>query len=88
MEGGVVGPELNIPRNVTEYWSKEHFFGFVANPQTYRFKSRMAIEPVPQGDIAAIYDYLRTMAGEKVCSSLKECVEWEQRQAGLADNKN
>jgi cytochrome c2 len=80
MEGGIVGPELNVPKNVTEYWSKEHFFGFVANPQNYRFKSRMAIEPVPEREISAIYEYLTAIASEKICDSLKECLEWENRE--------
>lgn len=87
LEGGTIGPELNIPRNVTEYWSREHFFGFVANPQNYRFKSRMAIEPVPEKEISAIFSYLQAMASEKVCSSLTDCLAWENRQSPPAGRK-
>lgn len=77
LQGGVVGPELNVPKNVTEYWRKEDFFGFVSNPQSYRFKSRMSIGPVEEKDIQKIYGYLQAMKDEKVCESYLQCVEWE-----------
>lgn len=77
MQGGVVGPELNVPKNVTEYWAKDDFFGFVRNPQSYRYKSRMSIGPVKDEEIQMVYEYLQAMKSEKVCASYDECVEWE-----------
>ncbi len=40
-EGGVIGPELNYPVNVTEYWRAEWLPRFIANPQAIRHNSRM-----------------------------------------------
>lgn len=77
MQGGSLGPELNIPKNVTEYWSKEHFVKFVENPQTYRYKSRMAVDKIPHDNILEIYAYIRAMMKEKVCNDINACRKWE-----------
>ncbi|MCU0355679.1 MAG: c-type cytochrome [Cytophagales bacterium] len=39
--GGQMGPELNYPMNVTEYWQPEHLRAFVKNPSAYRNNCKM-----------------------------------------------
>ena len=85
MQGGIVGPELNVPKNVTEYWSREHLQGFIENPQNYRFKSRMPALGLPVKKIEEVYYYLETIKEEKVCSTLEECQQWDASQG--ADNE-
>lgn len=68
-EGGNVGPELNYPVNVTEYWREDWLPKFIANPQSIRHNSKM----VPYGngsagqqsEIEAILSYLKAMASRK-----------------------
>jgi cytochrome c2 len=75
--GGIVGPELNVPKNVTEYWSKENFINFVANPQSFRWRSKMQIPKLPKNEIEEIHHYLSEMKKRKLCSTEKECAAWE-----------
>ncbi len=66
--GGDIGPELNVPRNVTEYWSPTHLAAFVAAPESYRLRSRMPnFSHLPQADRSAILAYLAAMRGRKLC---------------------
>ena len=39
--GGVMGPEFNIPKNITEYWQTKDIKAFVKNPYAYRYNSKM-----------------------------------------------
>jgi len=41
LEGGELGPELNIPKNITEYRNKKYLMAFISDSNTYRFKSTM-----------------------------------------------
>ena len=73
-EGGSVGPELNYPVNVTEYWREEWLVKFIADPQSIRANSRM----IPlnrevkdrQAAIRSIIEYLRVMKDNKVQGSV------------------
>ncbi|MGE0725453.1 MAG: c-type cytochrome, partial [Alphaproteobacteria bacterium] len=59
MVGGIVGPELNVPRNVTEYWSAEHLPNFIKAPEDYRARSKMPnFGHLPRVDRSAILSYL------------------------------
>jgi mono/diheme cytochrome c family protein len=74
LAGGSVGPELNVPRNVTEYWIAEELAPYVRNAGAYHFRARMpAFESLTEQQIADVVRYLRTMKDEKVCSSAAEC---------------
>jgi mono/diheme cytochrome c family protein len=67
LQGGEVGPELNIPRNITEYWSSEHLKEFIRNPAQYRARSKMP--PTSQysdAQIDEILEYLKWMKAHKV----------------------
>ena len=64
--GGTLGPELNYPRNVTEYWRPEEVQAFIRNPQSFRQGSRMpAMNELSDETINAIVDYLAHMAKQK-----------------------
>lgn len=67
LQGGVVGPELNAPKNVTEYWSDTHLRGLIRDASSYRYRSKMPAFPElsPQ-DIDDILQYLRQMATQKI----------------------
>ena len=72
--GGDIGPELNVPRNVTEYWSAEHLAAFVAAPETYRLRSKMPnFGHLPPADRGAILTYLASMRERKLCSGGQRC---------------
>jgi mono/diheme cytochrome c family protein len=67
-QGGSVGPELNVPRNITEYRDEATLAAFIWNSRSFRAGSAM---PVYQGrltdrEIADILAYLRWMRGHKV----------------------
>lgn len=66
LQGGEVGPELNIPKNVTEYWEKNHLPAFIRNPSSYRAKSRMpAFGEFSDAEIADVIKYLEWMKSRK-----------------------
>ncbi|MCC7271732.1 MAG: cytochrome c [Alphaproteobacteria bacterium] len=72
--GGNIGPELNVPRNVTEYWSAQHLAAFVKAPETYRARSKMpSFAQLPDADRAAILAYLQAMRGRKLCGEGSAC---------------
>ncbi|MGE0714610.1 MAG: cytochrome c family protein [Alphaproteobacteria bacterium] len=66
--GGTIGPELNVPKNITEYWSANHLAAFIRDPLSYRAHSKMpSFGGLPDGDRAAIIAYLTAMKNRKVC---------------------
>lgn len=73
--GGSVGPELNVPLNVTEYWSRDRLVQLIENPASLRWNSKMpSFSWMPQGDREAILRYLETMRESKICSSESACL--------------
>jgi len=74
LTGGSVGPELNVPRNVTEYWVSEELGPYIRNASAYRFPARMpAFDFLSDEQIGDIVRYLRAMKAEKVCLSVPDC---------------
>lgn len=66
--GGHTGPELNVPKNVTEYWAQHHLRAFIAAPESYRLRSKMpSFGHLPESDRNAILSYLGAMKKRKVC---------------------
>jgi mono/diheme cytochrome c family protein len=41
LEGGVLGPELNIPKNILEYRERKMLKEFISNPSSFRARSKM-----------------------------------------------
>lgn len=72
-EGGAIGPELNYPVNVTEYWQNDWLPKFIAHPQAIRHNSKMvgyqSASPNPSAEIDDIVAYLRAMKDRKLAPS-------------------
>lgn len=68
-DGGNVGPELNYPVSVTEYWKEEWLARFIADPQSIRANSKMI--PFYRGVknreevVSSIIAYLKAMKDKK-----------------------
>jgi mono/diheme cytochrome c family protein len=66
IQGGDVGPELNVPQNITEYRDTETLKKFIRNASAFRAKSKMPpythLSDAQIGDIIA---YLREMRFHK-----------------------
>jgi mono/diheme cytochrome c family protein len=69
-DGGDIGPELNYPANVTEYWRPAWLARFIADPTSVRRGSKMVgFYPGIQNREAIIRDilsYLESMAQRKI----------------------
>lgn len=67
LQGGELGPELNAPKNVTEYWTDDHLKAFIPNASGYRYKSKMPTFPqFSSQDIDHLVAYLKHMKGYKI----------------------
>ncbi|BBK34777.1 cbb3-type cytochrome c oxidase subunit III [Stella humosa] len=72
--GGNTGPELNVPKNITEYWSTRHIAAFIAAPESYRLRSKMpSFATLPEADRTAAVAYLSAMKTRKSCGEGKPC---------------
>ena len=59
--GGKMGPELNFPKSVTEYWKTEDLKAFIQNPASYRNDVKMpnlGIKPKEADEIIKYLDYM------------------------------
>ena len=71
--GGKIGPELNVPKNITEYWRPDILPAFIKNASAFRARSQMpAFDYLTQQQIEDILYYLDVKRGEKVCGSAKK----------------
>lgn len=61
-EGGKVGPELNVPRNITEYRPAHQLREFIRNPESFRYTSMPAHQHLTESDLDALLAYLARMA--------------------------
>ncbi|MEL6256258.1 MAG: cytochrome c [Bacteroidota bacterium] len=62
--GGEMGPDLNYPKSITEYMKKEDIWGFIKDPQSYRYNSKMPpMVPLSREEYEEIYKYLVHMKG-------------------------
>ncbi|MGB0679619.1 MAG: c-type cytochrome [Polyangiales bacterium] len=67
LAGGRVGPELNVPKNILEYWREAEFRAFVQQPSAYRAESAMPSQShLSTADLDAIVRYLRVMQQQKI----------------------
>lgn len=73
--GGDLGPELNVPMNVTEYWKSEMLPRYIRNAPSFHARSKMPSfrDTLSDGDIADILAYLRFMVGQKICGAETPC---------------
>jgi mono/diheme cytochrome c family protein len=67
LQGGEIGPELNAPKNVTEYWTKENLREYIPDASRFRYKSKMPPFPnLKSADLDALLSYLTHMKKFKV----------------------
>lgn len=66
-QGGQVGPELNIPKNVTEYWQASQLPLFIRQVSAFRLNSKMPDfdHLLTTQDSAALVAYLQQMRQQK-----------------------
>lgn len=66
LSGGEVGPELNVPKNITEYRDRATLVAFIKKPSAFRAKSKMPAMPqLSEKQINQVVDYLEFMKGHK-----------------------
>lgn len=67
LAGGKVGPELNIPKNITEYFKEQELPKFILNANAYRAGTKMPnFESIITTDDAEdIVSYLKQMKSKK-----------------------
>lgn len=67
--GGTLGPELNIPKNVTEYWQTDGLKSFIKDASSFHARSKMPSFPdLSEDDLEAIVFYLKFMSTRKSIS--------------------
>jgi cytochrome c2 len=64
--GGAMGPELNYPKNITEYWNNPDIKLFIKDPKSFRYNSKMpAMTNLSDVDIENIIKYLEYIKQNK-----------------------
>ena len=64
-QGGRLGPELNVPKNVLEYRDEKLLREFIRNPKAYRYGNMPAQTQLSDGDLDSVVAYLRVMVRHK-----------------------
>jgi len=63
--GGTMGPELNYPKSVTEYWIEKELVNYIVNPASFRHKVKMPTLGITKQQSQEIVDYLKYMSEQK-----------------------
>jgi mono/diheme cytochrome c family protein len=67
LQGGTIGPELNAPKNVTEYWQAEVLQAFIKDAPGFRYMSKMPAFPqLSDAQVANLVSYFRYTARHKI----------------------
>jgi mono/diheme cytochrome c family protein len=64
-EGGHVGPDLNVPQNVTEYRPEPQIRAYIKNPASFRYGNMPAHPDMKDDELDAVVAYLRAMKDRK-----------------------
>lgn len=64
-EGGKVGPDLNVPRGISEYRPRAQIKAFIRNPESFRYTSMPSHEHLSDRDLDALVAYFDVMKGLK-----------------------
>ncbi|WP_264563725.1 c-type cytochrome [Flavobacterium sp. N3904] len=64
--GGEMGPELNYPKSVTEYWKESELIDYIVNPASFRHKVKMPTLGITKQQSQQIVDYLKYMSKNKI----------------------
>jgi mono/diheme cytochrome c family protein len=65
-QGGTVGPELNVPKNITEYRDDAFLRAWIREPFAFRISVMPPSPQLSDADLDALLAYLRAMATVKV----------------------
>lgn len=65
LSGGEIGPELNIPKNITEYREPAFLEAYITNPSAFRARSPMPPSGLDPVQVRQVIAYLQYMAGLK-----------------------
>lgn len=63
--GGEMGPELNYPKSVTEYWKENELVDYIVDPASFRNKVKMPAPGITKQESQEIVDYLKYMSKKK-----------------------
>ena len=63
--GGTMGPELNYPKSVTEYWKENELVNYIVKPVSFRNKVKMPTLGISKKQSQEIVDYLKYMSKNK-----------------------
>jgi cytochrome c2 len=66
--GGEMGPELNYPKSVTEYWKENELVDYIVDPASFRHKVKMPTLGINKQQSDEIVYYLKYMSKKKVIS--------------------
>jgi mono/diheme cytochrome c family protein len=67
LQGGDLGPELNAPQNVTEYWKSDVLRDYIKDNSTFRYKSKMpAFTKLKSEQLDQLMAYLKHMKNHKI----------------------
>lgn len=64
-EGGRVGPELNVPKNVLEYRTEAEVRAYIKNPLSLRYGNMPPHPDLTEADLDALVGYLSAMRSQK-----------------------
>lgn len=67
--GGTMGPELNYPKSVTEYWKENELVDYIVNPASFRNNVKMPTLGITKQESQEIVDYLKYMSEKKKVNS-------------------
>ncbi|WP_366183889.1 cytochrome c [Flavobacterium ovatum] len=67
--GGTMGPELNYPKSVTEYWIEKQLVQYITNPAAFRHNVKMPALGITTNDSQEIVNYLKYMSENKIVNS-------------------
>lgn len=65
-QGGRVGPELNVPKNVTEYRDEAFLRAWIRNPFSFRISVMPASPQLSEDELSALLAYLAAMKDSKI----------------------
>ena len=68
LQGGSLGPELNVPKNVTEFWNEAHLRAFILDASAYHARSKMPsfVGVLSAANIDDLLAYLHLMKTRKI----------------------
>jgi len=76
LNGGRMGPELNVPQNILEYRGAHQLKAFILDPSSFRSGSPMPATGLSPDEVDKVLDYLRVMKGHKECATAEACASF------------